>query len=281
MQKAFLLLAVAIGALASTGPSARAEYVFRFTLAQQQPGAWIYGGFGSFSMSDVAGEFEVNVVDPYAAVQFDPAIVAPAGTLSFSLGTGVPTTYPFGWDFMYGTQYTGSFASSAGVLGDMLAGRGELQLVSASGTHLTAGIASLTAPGDSNGDGAVDLNDLTIVLAHFGQTGMTWSQGEFTGGGTVDINDLTIVLSNFSYGVSAAGIKAVPEPSTIALVLTGAACLLAGSAWQCPLSSLTKRSTSITPSRARSINALARPSKMSPCRSSSDRQDVAISRKGS
>ena len=46
-------------------------------------------------------------------------------------------------------------------------------------------------PGDANGDGRVDINDLTIVLSHFGQTGMTWTQGEFTGDGTVDINDLT------------------------------------------------------------------------------------------
>ena len=42
----------------------------------------------------------------------------------------------------------------------------------------------------------MDINDLTIVLANFGQTGMTWSQGEFTGDGTVDVNDLTIVLAN-------------------------------------------------------------------------------------
>ena len=52
-------------------------------------------------------------------------------------------------------------------------------------------------PGDANGDGQVDVNDLTIVLSHFGQTGMTWGQGEFTGDGTVDVNDLTIVLANF------------------------------------------------------------------------------------
>ena len=56
-------------------------------------------------------------------------------------------------------------------------------------------------PGDANGDGRVDINDLTIVLANFGQTGMAWSQGDFTGDPTVDINDLTIVLSNYGYGV--------------------------------------------------------------------------------
>ena len=36
-------------------------------------------------------------------------------------------------------------------------------------------------PGDANGDGQVDINDLTIVLSNFGKTGMAWGQGEFTG----------------------------------------------------------------------------------------------------
>ena len=44
---------------------------------------------------------------------------------------------------------------------------------------------------------------------------MTWSQGEFTGDGTVDINDLTIVLAHFgqSTGSSAGNVSAVPEPA--------------------------------------------------------------------
>ena len=66
-------------------------------------------------------------------------------------------------------------------------------------------------------DGKVDINDLTIVLAHYGQTGMAWAQGEFTGDGTVDINDLTIVLAHYGQtaGASAGGISAVPEPSAV------------------------------------------------------------------
>ncbi len=73
-------------------------------------------------------------------------------------------------------------------------------------------------PGDAIGDGTVDINDLTIVLANYGRTGMAWSQGKFTGDGTVDINDLTIVLANYgtTYG-SAAGLAAVPEPSGVLL----------------------------------------------------------------
>jgi probable HAF family extracellular repeat protein len=84
-------------------------------------------------------------------------------------------------------------------------------------------------PGDANLDGKVDINDLTVVLAHYGETGTTWTQGEFTGDGTVDINDLTIVLAHYgnSSSSSAPAAAAVPEPSTISLVLAVAASLLA------------------------------------------------------
>ncbi len=81
-------------------------------------------------------------------------------------------------------------------------------------------------PGDANLDGQVDINDLTIVLANYDQTGQTWGTGEFTGDGTVDINDLTIVLAHYgqSVGSSAAGnVSAVPEPSVAALLATGLA----------------------------------------------------------
>ena len=91
-------------------------------------------------------------------------------------------------------------------------------------------LAKHLLPGDANGDGQVNINDLTIVLSNFGQTGRTWSQGEFTGDGTVDINDLTIVLAHFGQSVgaaSAAGMTAVPEPAALALAATGIAALLA------------------------------------------------------
>jgi hypothetical protein len=96
-------------------------------------------------------------------------------------------------------------------------------------TALDVSITSLV-PGDANEDGRVDINDLTIVLAHYNQTGMVWTQGEFTGDGTVDINDLTIVLAN--YGTSSgAGIAAVPEPSCVVLLSIGLITLL-GCAWR-------------------------------------------------
>ena len=83
-------------------------------------------------------------------------------------------------------------------------------------------------PGDANGDGKVDINDLTVVLTNYGQsTGMgSWAKGDFNTDGKVDINDLTIVLTN--YGTTAgAGIKTVPEPASLVLLGLGALGLLA------------------------------------------------------
>ena len=86
---------------------------------------------------------------------------------------------------------------------------------------MPATILRTQLPGDANLDGKVDINDLTIVLAHYNQTGMTWIQGEFTGDGTVDINDLTIVLAHYNQSLasSAGSLASVPEPSTAVLLV--------------------------------------------------------------
>ena len=87
--------------------------------------------------------------------------------------------------------------------------------------------------GDANLDGKVDINDLTIVLAHAGQTGMSWTSGDFIGDGTVDINDLTIVLAHYGQttGASSSGVAPVPEPAALLLVASGLLGLLAW-AWR-------------------------------------------------
>ena len=61
--------------------------------------------------------------------------------------------------------------------------------------------ANLSLPGDANGDGVVNVNDLTIVLTNYGRTS------------------------------AGAGIKAVPEPSALVLIGGGVIGLL-GYVWR-------------------------------------------------
>ena len=99
----------------------------------------------------------------------------------------------------------------------------QLQLGGTSGAAQTINLAFPPSPlsGDANGDGKVDINDLTIVLAHYGETGDVWSQGDFNGDGAVDINDLTIVLANYGNTLGAPSPAAVPEPSALLLAAAG------------------------------------------------------------
>lgn len=107
-----------------------------------------YGGFGSFTSDSTSGNFQVNVVDPYAGGSFSPRIITPAGSLSFLLGSGTPSTYPFGpfGDLLYGVQYTGTFSSTSAVYGDLLSGLGVFQLSSDSGVVLSGTISTVPEP---------------------------------------------------------------------------------------------------------------------------------------
>jgi hypothetical protein len=143
MKTASLKFAVVVLAwLVSTVVSSQAQGTFNFDLWEQQAGGvWFYGGLGSFTADESVGQFEVSVVFPYDSDSFSPVISTPSGTLSFSLGTGVPVHVNVGTfgDFMYGTQYVGSFRSSPFVLSDLLAGLGELRLTSDSPAVLLTG----------------------------------------------------------------------------------------------------------------------------------------------
>ncbi len=50
-------------------------------------------------------------------------------------------------------------------------------------------------PADLNDDGVIDVTDLAIVLANFGQSG--GALGDIDGDGSVNLNDLAIILSDF------------------------------------------------------------------------------------
>ena len=81
-----------------------------------------------------------------------------------------------------------------------------------------------TVSGDANLDGTVNGADLNTVLAHYNQTGMSWSLGDFDGNGTVNGADLNTVLAHYNQHLSVG--VAVPEPSALALFGVGAIGLL-------------------------------------------------------
>jgi hypothetical protein len=57
-------------------------------------------------------------------------------------------------------------------------------------------------PGDANDDGNVDVGDLGIIAANYGQSGKAWHQGDFNGDGKVDVGDLGILAAHYGVGMS-------------------------------------------------------------------------------
>jgi len=73
----------------------------------------------------------------------------------------------------------------------------------AAGTYHS--VAAALYPGDTDGDGQVNLQDLSILASHYGQTGLTgdtWAMGDFNNNKAVDITDLSILASNYGTGIS-------------------------------------------------------------------------------
>lgn len=58
-------------------------------------------------------------------------------------------------------------------------------------------------PGDLDGDNDIDLNDLSVLLAHYGTaSGATYADGDLNGDGAVDLTDLAEMLAVFGWTCS-------------------------------------------------------------------------------
>ncbi|MBN1590860.1 MAG: tandem-95 repeat protein [Pirellulales bacterium] len=93
------------------------------------------------------------------------------------------------------------------------------------GTVIIEVLAALEIPGDATGDGVVNKADSLRLAANWGQTDADWSMGDFDDDGIVGPKDAAILAANWGYSSSQA--TAVPEPSTLGLLLMGVVGLLA------------------------------------------------------
>jgi hypothetical protein len=87
---------------------------------------------------------------------------------------------------------------------------------------LTGGAVAI--PGDTDGDGDVDANDIAVVSANYGQSVAGGpADGDHNADGIVNLSDYDIAAINFGVG-GAESVSVIPEPTTLALlVLAGAA----------------------------------------------------------
>ena len=89
----------------------------------------------------------------------------------------------------------------------------------------------LTVPyrrGDTELDGDVDVTDFNSVATNFDPTGQqldnSWLFGNFDGDGDTDITDFNLLASNFA--PSGYATSAIPEPSSVLLLLLGLGCVM-------------------------------------------------------
>ena len=81
-----------------------------------------------------------------------------------------------------------------------------------------------SVPGDANGDGVVNDDDLSLQLANWGrdatgQPGRGWGFGEFDGLAPIGDDDLSLLLANWT---PVRGALEIPEPVTASIVALGA-----------------------------------------------------------
>jgi hypothetical protein len=81
-------------------------------------------------------------------------------------------------------------------------------------------IATPAIEGDADGNGVVNIADFGRLAANFNGSGI-WQQGNFNGNGSVEITDFAMLASNFNQTAGAGRPGAVPEPSTIGLLIFG------------------------------------------------------------
>jgi hypothetical protein len=87
-------------------------------------------------------------------------------------------------------------------------------------------VATQADPGDTDGDGDVDLSDLGNLATSFGlsNANIDWINGDFDSDNDVDLNDLGTMATNFDAGRAQAYAEfqsLVPEPAWLTVLPMG------------------------------------------------------------
>jgi hypothetical protein len=175
-----------------------------------------------------------------------------AGLLSTGSLSGLMAVLPSGQSVLSAWNFTTNLTGGQALLGfDVGPGQPDLSVWHYDGTAWVAfaapdltygddGIAdfavtgfgayalSILSPhdGDANNDGLVSVIDLGVLARNYdAPSGATWSTGDFNGDGAVNVVDLGVLAKNYDW-VGAPG-GAVPEPGSVALMLTAGLALIA------------------------------------------------------
>jgi uncharacterized repeat protein (TIGR02543 family) len=119
-------------------------------------------------------------------------------------GSGSVTLDPPGGTYDEGTVVTLTASPDAGSTFEgwsgAATGTANPVTVTMDGDRTVTATFKANGPGDLNGDGVVNIDDLTLVTSHFGQTSADpgWDPlADANGDGLVNIDDLTAVISNY------------------------------------------------------------------------------------
>ncbi len=168
---------------------------------------------GSYTVTSVNAALNIDLA---GTSSFDELTVSGSidldGILNVSLLNGFSPALGNSFTFLTGASLTGTFADTnfpaigAGLGWDVIYGDNSvaIQVVEQS-----------AVPGDTDGDGDVDLVDLNNVRNNFGNNGNPVLGDTLPFDGKVDLSDLNAVRNNFG------AVGPVPEPSGIVLLASG------------------------------------------------------------